>query len=81
DGYYINAVDNRHQLKYNTLRYVVHHLGIALGTFICGQLFQFGPGPIFGVSAIFIVFQLIAAYYLIRLRQSMAKHRPAKRRD
>lgn len=81
DGYYINAVDNRHQLKYNTLRYVVHHLGIALGTFICGQMFQFGPGPIFGVSALLIVFQLIAAFYLIRLRRSLAKKRPAKNRD
>lgn len=69
DGYYINAVDNRHQLKYNTLRYTIHHLGIALGTFLCGQMFQFGPGPIFGLSALLIVFQLIAAFYLIRLRQ------------
>lgn len=69
DGYYINAVDNRHQLKYNTLRYVVHHLGIALGTFLCGQMFQFGPGPIFGLSAFLIVFQLIAAFYLIYIRR------------
>lgn len=69
DGYYINAVDNRHQLKYNTLRYVIHHFGIALGTFLCGQMFQFGPGPIFGLSALLIVFQLAAAFYLIRLRK------------
>lgn len=81
DGYYINAVDNRHQLKYNTLRYVVHHLGIALGTFLCGQLFQFGPGIIFGVSALLIVFQLTAAFYLIHLRHALAKKRPAKKRD
>lgn len=73
DGYYINAVDNRHQLKYNTLRYVIHHLGIALGTFLCGQMFQFGPGPIFGLAALLIVFQLIAAFYLIRLRHSMRR--------
>lgn len=73
DGYYINAVDNRHQLKYNTLRYVVHHLGIALGTFLCGQMFQFGPGPIFGLAALIIVFQLIAAFYLIHLRHSMRR--------
>lgn len=70
DGYYINAVDNRHQLKYNTLRYVIHHLGIALGTFLCGQMFQFGPGPIFGLAALIIVFQLAAGFYLIRLRHS-----------
>jgi len=81
DGYYINVVDNRHQLKYNTLRYVVHHLGIALGTFLCGQMFHFGPGPIFGLSALIIIFQLIAAFYLIRLRHTSAKQRPPKRRD
>lgn len=80
DGYYINVVDNRHQLKYNTLRYVVHHLGIALGTFLCGQMFQFGPGPIFGVSALLIVFQLAAAFYLIHLRRNNAKKRPPKQR-
>ncbi len=70
DGYYINAVDNRHQLKYNTLRYVVHHLGIALGTFLCGQMFQFGPGPIFGLSAFVIIFQLAAGFCLIHLRRN-----------
>lgn len=80
DGYYINAVDNRHQLKYNTLRYVIHHLGIALGTFICGQLFQFGPSLIFGVSAFFILLQMVAAFHLIRLRHSLARKRHAKRR-
>lgn len=70
DGHYINAVDNRHQLKYNTLRYVVHHLGIAFGTFLCGQMFQFGPGPTFGLSALLIVFQLISAFRLIRIRET-----------
>ncbi len=69
DGCYINLVDNRHQLKYNTLRYVIHHLGIALGTFLCGQMFRFGPGPTFGLSALLIVFQLIAAFRLIYVRR------------
>lgn len=74
DGCYISAVDNRYQLKYNTTRYVIHHLGIALGTFLCGRVFQYGPGAIFALSGLVILFQLGAGYYLIYLRHSRVKH-------
>lgn len=70
DGYYINAVDNRHQLRYNTLKYVVSYTGNALGMFLCGQMFELGIEYIFGLSALLIVVQLVVAYYLIYLRQS-----------
>lgn len=73
DGNYINSVDNRYQLKYNTIRYVIHHSGIALGTFLCGQVFQFGPGAIFALSAVMIVFQLTMGFRLIKIRQQRAR--------
>lgn len=69
DGYYVNAIDNRHQFKYNTVRHVVQYFGVALGTFICGQMFQYGPAAVFGVAGFIVVLQLGAAYYLIYVRQ------------
>lgn len=70
DGYYINAVDNRHQLRYNTLKYVVSYTGNALGMYLCGQMFELGIEFIFGLSALLIVVQLAVAYYLIYLRRT-----------
>lgn len=69
DGYYVNLVDNRHQFQYNTLRHVVTGLGTALGVFICGKMFDFGPGAVFGAAAIVMVPQLVLSYYLIYLRR------------
>lgn len=73
DGYYINSVDNRYQLKYNTIRYVIHHAGVAFGTFLCGRVFQFGPGAIFTLSGFVIVLQLAVGFYLIYLRENRPK--------
>jgi len=73
DGYYINAIDNRHQLKYNTIKYVATTTGEAAGTFLCGQMFDLGPKYIFGASGILIIFQLGVAFYLIRLRHEQNK--------
>lgn len=73
DGYYINAIDNRHQLKYNTIKYVATTTGEAAGTFLCGQMFELGPKYIFGASGILIIIQLIVAFYLIYLRHQQNK--------
>lgn len=70
DGYYINAVDNRHQLKYGTFRNIISYLGEAAGMFICGRMYDFGIAAILGVSAAILVVQLGVAYYLIYLRQT-----------
>lgn len=68
DGYYVNSVDNRYQFKYNTIRHVMQYLGAAIGTFLCGQVFGFGPAAVFGLSAFIIVAQMGPAYYLVYLR-------------
>lgn len=68
DGYYVNSVDNRYQFKYNTIRHVMQYLGSAIGTFLCGQVFGFGPAAVFGLSAFIIVAQMVPGYYLIYLR-------------
>lgn len=79
DGYYINAIDNRHQLKYNTIKYVATTTGEAAGTFLCGQMFELGPKYIFGASGILIIIQLIVAFYLIYLRHQQNKQHKKRR--
>lgn len=68
DGYYINAVDNRHQLKYNTTKHVINTAGNAIGMFLCGQMFEIGLPYIFGLSALLLIVQITTAFYLIKLR-------------
>lgn len=68
DGYYINAIDNRHQLKYNTTKHVVSTAGNAIGMFLCGQMFEIGLPYIFGLSALLLIVQIATAFYLINLR-------------
>lgn len=79
DGYYINAIDNRHQLKYNTIKYVATTTGEAAGTFLCGQMFELGPKYIFGASGVLIIFQLAVAFYLIYLRHEQSRKRKSRR--
>lgn len=75
DGYYINTVDNRHQFRYSTVKYVISYLGEATGMFFAGWMFDFGPSAILGLSAAITVVQLAVAYRLIYLR-----HHPRARR-
>lgn len=69
DGYYINAIDNRHQLKYGTFRNIVSYSGEAVGMFICGQMYEFGLPAMLGVSALILAVQLGVSYRLIYLRR------------
>lgn len=69
DGYYINSVDNRHQLKYNALKNVVTYSGDATGMFLCGQMFELGAKYIFGLAAVLIIAQIAVAFYLIYIRR------------
>lgn len=83
DGYYINAIDNRHQLKYGTFRNVVSYSGEALGMFICGQMYNFGLAATLGVSAAILVVQMGVSYYLIYVREhnGMGNYRRRRHRS
>lgn len=70
DGYYINEVDNKYQLAFTNLRYIVKYLGEAVGIFLCGIMYDIGLKYMFGLSAFFMIFQIGLAYYLIYLRKS-----------
>ncbi len=69
DGYYINGVENEYQLRYTNFRYIIRFLGEAVGVFLCGLMYEIGLRYMFGLSAIFMIFQIGLAYYLIYLRR------------
>lgn len=69
DGPYINSVDKTYQLQFTNIRYIVRFLGEAVGIFFCGLMYELGLRYIFGLSAFFMIFQLILAYYLIYMRK------------
>ncbi len=69
DGYYINYVENKYQLTFTNFRYVVKYLGEAVGIFLCGAMYNIGLKYMFGLSALFMIFQICLAYYLIYLRK------------
>jgi len=68
DGYYINSVKNEYQLTFTNLRYIIKYLGEAVGVFLCGLMYQMGFRYMFGLSAIFMIFQIALAYRLIYIR-------------
>lgn len=69
DGVYINRVENNHQLSFANIRYIIRFLGEAIGVYFCGIMYEIGLKYMFGLSAIFMIFQIGLAYYLIYLRR------------
>ncbi len=69
DGVYINRMENKYQLSFTNIRYIVKFIGEAVGVFLCGIMYEIGLKYMFGLSAIFMIFQIGIAYYLIHLRK------------
>ena len=69
DGVYINRVEKDYQLSFANIRYIIRFLGESIGVFFCGMMYDIGLKYMFGLSAIFMIFQIGLAYYLIYLRR------------
>lgn len=69
DAVYINRLENKYQLSFSNICHIIRFLGEAIGVFLCGLMYEKGLRYMFGLSAIFIIFQLIFGYYMIHLRQ------------
>lgn len=69
DAPYINSIKLDKQLAYTNLRYMVGSLGEAIGTFLCGIMYSIGLRYMFGLSAFFMLAQLVLAYILIYQRK------------
>lgn len=69
DAVYINRLDNKYQLNFSNICHIIRFLGEAIGVFLCGLMYEKGLRYMFGLSAVFIIFQLILGYYMIHLRR------------
>lgn len=72
DAVYINRLENRYQLSFSNMCHIIRFLGESIGVFLCGIMYEIGLKYMFGLSALFMVFQISIAYYLISLRKKEA---------
>lgn len=68
DAVYINRLENKYQLSFSNVCHITRFLGEAIGVFLCGLMYEKGLRYMFGLSALFMVFQISLAYYMIHLR-------------
>lgn len=68
DGIYINRVEDKYQLFFNNMRYVVGIIAESLGLLFAGIAFEYGIRYILGLSALFLIPQILLQYNLIRMR-------------
>lgn len=69
DAVYINRLENKYQLSFSNTSHIIRFLGEAIGIFLCGLMYEKGLRYMFGLSALFMIFQIGIAYYLIYLRK------------
>lgn len=72
DAVYINRLENRYQLSFSNMCHIIRFLGESIGVFLCGMMYEIGLKYMFGLSALFMIFQISIAYYLISLRKKEA---------
>ena len=68
DAVYINRLENKYQLSFSNVCHITRFLGEAIGVFLCGLMYEQGLRYMFGLSALFMIFQITLAYYMIYLR-------------
>lgn len=68
DGVYINRITKENQLCFANFRYGIGKLGMAIGVFISGLLFDYGIRVIFACSCAVMLISISLAFYLIHLR-------------
>lgn len=68
DAVYINRLENKYQLSFSNMCHIIRFLGESIGVFLCGMMYEIGLKYMFGLSVLFMVFQISIAYYLISLR-------------
>lgn len=69
DAPYINRVPNDYQLIFTDFRYMIGMLSTSLGMFFAGIMYPYGITAILGLSAFFMVFQLLLCYVLVYMRK------------
>lgn len=68
DAVYINRVDTKYQLFFSDIRFIAGMLAESLGLLLAGIIFGYGANCILGLSALFVIPQLILSYIMIYMR-------------
>ena len=74
DAVYINRLENKYQLSFSNICHIIRFLGEAIGVFLCGIMYEIGLRYMFGLSALFMIFQISLSYYMIYLRKRESKY-------
>lgn len=69
DAPYINRVQNDYQMIFTNARHIIKLIGTSIGLYFAGITYEMGIRYMLGLSAFFMIFQLIISYYLIYLRK------------
>lgn len=65
----INSVDKHMLLAFSNIRLIFTIIGESIGIYICGLLYNYGIQVIFGVSSLFMFFQILLCYKVINLNE------------
>lgn len=68
DAPYVNRIPNEYQIVFTNYRYIIKTIGVSLGLYFAGIMYPFGIPYMLGLSAFFMIFQIIGCYYLVYLR-------------
>lgn len=71
DAPYINNIDNKYQLSFINLRYLVGSLEESIGILLCGILYVRGFRYMFGISALLLIIQILLMFNLIKQRKTI----------
>lgn len=75
DAPYINRLPNAYQLIFTDIRYMMGMLATSIGMFFAGNAYIYGANAMLGLSAFFMIFQLLLSYLLIYMRKSEEKNK------
>ena len=58
---------------FTNIRYIVGLIGTSIGLYLAGITYKMGIRYMLGLSAFFMIFQLVISYYLVYLRRKESK--------
>ncbi len=73
DAPYVNRYSNEEQLAFNNLKEMIEYVGTGIGIFLCGIALSQGVRYIFLVGFLFIIAQILFAFYALCLKNKEIK--------
>lgn len=73
DAPYVNRYSDEDQLAFNNLKEMIEYVATSIGVFLCGWALLYGIRYIFLVSSVFILFQILLAFYALYLRKQESR--------